>query len=253
VFELSPPKTKGGKWTEKVLHAFKGVASGAQFGDGANPNGGLVLDSTGAIYGTTYFGGNNVKGECEGGVGGTGCGIVFELIPPSQQGGKWTEKELHQFDGRDGSNSAAGVVFDGIGNLYGTTSFGPGPYGLAFELKKPSGNAHSWTEKVLHAFSDGSDGANPMAGLVLDAGGDLYGTALGGETYRGVVFRIKPPKRGDPWPLAVLYNFTGSTDGDHPTAGLLFDNKGNLYSTTEWGGTGQSCQGGCGTVYEVSP
>ncbi len=103
VFELSPPKTKGGKWSEKVLHGFKGVAPGAQFGDGASPNGGLVLDSKGALYGTTYFGGNNVKGECEGGVGGTGCGIVFKLTPPSQKGSKWTERVLHQFDGQDGS------------------------------------------------------------------------------------------------------------------------------------------------------
>ena len=174
VFELSPPKTKGGKWTEKVLHAFKGVKPGAQFGDGANPNGGLVLDSKGAIYGTTYFGGNNVKGECEGGVGGTGCGIVFKLTPLSQKGGKWTEKVLHQFDGQDGSNSAAGVVFDWIGNLYGTTSGGPAHgFGLVFQLKKPSSKAHSWTETALHAFSDGNDGANPMAGLVLDARGTL--------------------------------------------------------------------------------
>jgi len=254
VFELSPPKTKGGKWTEKVLHAFAGVDAGHNFGDGASPNGGLVLDSAGAVYGTTYFGGNNVKGECEGGVGGTGCGIVFKLTPPSRRDGKWTKKVLHEFDGQDGSNSAAGVVFDPLGNLYGTTSGGPADgFGLVFELKRPSGNARSWTETVLHAFSDGNDGANPAAGVILDAHGDLYGTALGGETHRGVVLRLKPPKRGDAWPLTVLYNFAGSGDADHPTASLVFDGKGNLYSTTEWGGTGQSCQGGCGTVYEVSP
>ena len=254
VFELSPPKTKGGKWTERVLYGFKGVAPGAQFGDGANPNGGLVLDSKGAIYGTTYFGGNNVKGECQGGAGGTGCGIVFKLTPPNQKGGKWTEKVLHQFDGQDGSNAAAGVVFDGNGNLYGTTSGGPqNGFGLVFELKRPSVKVRSWTEVVLHAFSDGSDGANPMTGLIFDANGDLYGTALGGGIPGGVVFRLKPPKRGNSWLLTVLYNLMGSPDGDHPVAGLIFDGVGNLYSTTEWGGTGQSCQGGCGTVFEVSP
>jgi hypothetical protein len=180
IFELSPPQTKGGKWTEKTLYGFKGVAAGAQFGDGANPNGGLVLDSKGAIYGTTYFGGNNVKGECQGGVGGTGCGIVFKLAPPSQKGGKWAEKVLDQFNGQDGSNSAAGLVFDGSGNLYGTTSFGPpNGSGLVFELKKPSERIHSWTETALHLFTDGSDGAYPMAGLIFDASGNLYGTALG--------------------------------------------------------------------------
>ena len=252
VFELSPPKTKGGAWTEKVLHSFKGVVAGAQFGDGANPNGGLVLDGKGAIYGTTYFGGNNQKGSCEGGVGGTGCGIVFALQPPTTKGGAWTEKLLHRFNGQDGSNSAAGVVLDGNGNLYGTTSFGPGPYGLVFELKKPCGTVHSWTETVLHVFHDGNDGANPLAGLIFDARGDLYGTALGGGTHRGVVFRLNPPKRGNSWSLTVLYNLGGSPDGDHPTAGLVFDSGGNLYSATEWGGTGRPCQG-CGAVFEVSP
>jgi len=254
VFELSPPKTKGGKWTETVLHGFKGVPAGAQFGDGANPNGGLVLDSRGAVYGTTYYGGNNVKGECQGGVGGTGCGIVFKLTPPSQKGGKWTEKVLHQFDGKDGSNSSAGVVFDGNGNLFGTTHFGPPHgFGLVFELKKPAGTVHSWTETVLHAFSDGNDGGYPIAGLIFDASGNLYGTALGGGVPGGVVFRLRPPKRGNSWPLTVLYNFTGSPDANHPTAGLSFDRRGNLYSTTELGGIGQSCQGGCGTVFEVLP
>jgi hypothetical protein len=257
VFELSPPKTKGGKWTERVLHAFKGVASGAQFGDGANPNGGLVLDSKGAIYGTTYFGGNNVKGECEGGVGGTGCGIVFELTPPSQKSKKWTEKVLHQFDGQDGSNSAAGVVFDGIGNLYGTTSFGPGPYGLAFELKKPSGNAHSWTETVLHAFSDGSDGASPMAGLVLDVHGTLCGTTAvaTNRNAQGTIFQLKPPtQKGKPWVFAADYTFQGPPDGAYPAARLIIGKGGTLFGSTQLGGTGQGCgTGNCGTVFEAKP
>lgn len=253
VFKLTPPKTKGGRWKEQVLYSFKGVGAGKQFGDGANPNGGLVLDSKGAIYGTTYFGGNNVQGQCAGGVGGTGCGIVFKLTPPITKGGKWTQTLLHRFNGRDGSNSAAGVVFDGNGNLYGTTSFGPGPNGLIFELKKPSGKIDSWTEAVLHLFTDGYDGGYPAAGLVFDSRGNLYGTALAGGIPRGVVFRLEPPKRGNSWPLAVLYNFTGSPDGNHPTASLIFDGRGNLYSTTEWGGTGQSCQGGCGTVFEAAP
>jgi hypothetical protein len=246
IFRLSPPKTKGGKWKEKVLYAFK---SGK---DGASPNGGLILDSKGAIYGTTYFGGNNQKGTCEGGVGGTGCGIVYKLSPPVSKGGPWTKKVLHLFKAQDGANSAAGVVFDGNGNLYGTTSDGPpNGFGLVFELKKPSGKVHSWAETVLYQFTNGSDGAYPMAGLSFDAGGSLYGTALGGATHRGVVFRLKAPKNGNAWPFTVLYNLKGSPDGDHPTAGLGSDRRGNLYSTTQWGGTGESCQGGCGTVFEV--
>jgi hypothetical protein len=254
VFELSPPKQKGGKWTEKVLYEFAGVEAGHSFGDGASPNGGLVLDSKGAVYGTTYYGGNNVKGECQGGTSGTGCGIVFELTPPIRKGGKWTKKVLLQFDGQDAANASAGVVFDGSGNLYGTTSFGPpNGSGLIFQLRKPSAKINAWAERVLYLFTDGSGGAYPMAGLIFDASGNLYGTALGGAIHGGVVFSLKPPKRANSWPFTVLYNLTGSPDGDHPTAALTFDSKGNLYSTTEWGGTGQSCQGGCGTVFEVSP
>jgi uncharacterized repeat protein (TIGR03803 family) len=201
VFKLNPPKTKSGKWTEKLLYQFAGVQAGHSFGDGANPNGGLVLDSKGAVYGTTYYGGNNVKGQCQGGTSGTGCGVVFELTPPSQNGGKWTRKVLHQFDGKDGANSSAGVVFDRHGNLYGTTVGGPGGNGLIFQLTKPSGQGHSWPGTVLHTFTDGNDGANPMAGLIFGASGDLYGTAYrgsGGSQY-GDVFRLKPPsERGRP-------------------------------------------------------
>jgi hypothetical protein len=256
IFELSPPKTKGGKWTEKVLYGFKGVAPGAQFGDGADPNGGLVLDSKGVIYGTTYYGGNNVKGQCQGGTEGTGCGIVFALQPPTTRGGKWTKKVLHQFNGKDGSNSAAGVVFDKSGNLYGATSGGPpNGYGLVFELKKPSGDVHSWTETVLCLFNNQSNGGTPWSGLVFDGRGDLYGTASAGDEFRGGnVFRLGPPSRkAGRWSLNVLHGFTGSPDGAHPAARVVLDTAGNVYGATQWGGTGQSCQGGCGTVFEVSP
>src|SRR5271155_4073578 len=255
VFELRPPTKKSGQWKEKVLYRFKGVKSGQQSGDGANPNGGLALDSKGAIYGTTYFGGNNQKGSCEGGVGGTGCGIVYKLTPPVNKDGAWTKKTLYLFNGRDGANSAAGVVFDGTGNLYGTTFAGPNGSGLAFELKKPSGSVHSWTETVLHAFSDGDDGANPEAGLIFDVRGDLYGTAyrgLAGSQY-GDVFRLKPPGGNGPWAFSVLYGFDTRSGPAQPAAGLALDDIGNVYGTSPYGGIGQACQGDCGTVFEVSP
>jgi hypothetical protein len=255
IFQLSPPQTKGGKWKEKVLYSFKGVTAGEQFGDGANPNGGLVFGGEGAIYGTTYFGGNNQKGVCEGGSGGTGCGIVFELSPPKKDGGAWTKKLIHQFDAKDGIGPAAGVVFDGSGNLYGTTFFGPpNGFGLIFELKKTSGKSSSWTETVLSLFNDESNGGSPISGLVFDASGDLYGTASAGDEFRGGnVFELDSSGQTEGgWALKVLYGFTGHPDAAHPAASLVF-RAGNLYSTTQWGGTNQSCQGGCGTVFEVSP
>jgi hypothetical protein len=142
VFELSPPKQKGGKWTQKVLHGFRCGT------DGAVPNGALVLDNKGAIYGTSFFGGNE-SGECNGGSGGTGCGTVFTLKPPATKGGTWTEKVLYRFHGKDGANPAAGVAFDGNGDLFGPAlAGGNGGYGLIFELKKPAGNVHSWTETL---------------------------------------------------------------------------------------------------------
>ncbi|MGB6677048.1 MAG: choice-of-anchor tandem repeat GloVer-containing protein [Terriglobales bacterium] len=245
IFELSPPKKPGGAWTEKTLHSFANIP------DGAEPNGGLILDSKGTIYGTTYYGGYNCPHNSN-----QGCGTAFELQPPTKKGGEWMETVLHRFkrDSSDGGDPMAGLRFDVAGYLYGTTlNGGPGQYGTVFCLRPPSKGARDWVETVLYGFGDGQQGADPEAGLIFDAHGDLYGTALGGETHGGVVFRLKPPKRGDSWPLTVLYNFTKSPDADHPTAGLVFDAKGNLYSTTEWGGTGQTCQGGCGTVFEISP
>jgi hypothetical protein len=242
VFELSPPKTKGGKWTEKVLHGFRGGT------DGANPNGGLVLDSKGAIYGTT-FGGGNESGQC----GSGGCGTAFELRPPATKSGFWTEKILSRFQPQDGANPAAGVVFGRDGKLFGTASAGAtNGNGDVFDLAAPTGGRGPWKETVLYHFG-GNDGTSPRGTPLFDAIGNLYGAALGGGTHGGVVFRLKPPRRGNSWPITVLYNLKGSPDGDHPTAALIFDGKGNLYSTTEWGGTGQSCQGGCGTVFEAKP
>jgi hypothetical protein len=242
VFEVSPSKKNGGAWTEKVLYSFK---SGM---DGANPNGGLIFDAKRTIYGTTQFGGND-SGDC----GSGGCGTVFDLKPPTKKNGAWSERVLYRFkSGPDASEPVAGLVSGGGGSVYGTT-LGGGNSGLGavFQLKRGSGSA--WIEKVLYRFSDGSDGANPMGPLTFAANGSLYGTALGGGTHRGVVFHLNPPKRGNPWSLSVLYNLKGSPDGDHPTTGLTLDKKGDLYSTTQWGGTGQSCQGGCGTVFETRP
>jgi hypothetical protein len=249
VFKLSAPKKKGGKWTEKILHSFAGVAEGQQFGDGANPNGGLVLDSTGAVYGTVTFGGYQ-KGICDPG----GCGATFELVPPAKKGEAWKEKVLYRFHGRDGATPMAGVIFGRDGRLYGTLSAGAtDANGTVFALAGQAGGGLPWMETVLYRFNDKGDGTSPRGALIFDASGSLSGTALGGATHRGVVFRLKAPKNGNTWPFTALYNLKGSPDGDHPTSGMASDRRGNLYTTTQWGGTGQSCQGGCGAVFEVSP
>jgi uncharacterized repeat protein (TIGR03803 family) len=248
VFELSPPKTKGGQWTEKVLHSFAGISNGKQEGDGANPNGGLILDSKGAIYGTTSIGGYNCPQ-----FQGVGCGTVFELKPPTKKGGAWAEKILHRFtDGNDGAGPNGGLIFDAKGSLYGTAG-GGGSQGLGTVFRLASKPSGGWGESVLHDFTDNLHGRGPGAPLAFDTAGNLYGTALGGSHLRGVLFRLTSRGEGGNWAFSDIYSFAGPPDGSYPSASIVFDKSKNLYSTTEGGGTGQACQGGCGTVFKLDP
>jgi uncharacterized repeat protein (TIGR03803 family) len=231
VFKLSPPKTKGGKWTAKVLHSFAGGT------DGANPNGGLVLDSKGVIYGATVWGGST---DCQG----PGCGTAFELKPPERSGGAWTEKILHRFtDGNDGAGPNGGLILDAKGSLYGAAG-GGGSHGAGVVFRLTAEPGAQWIETVLHSFQGGTDGSDPQ-GLVFDLIGNLYCSS-------GPIVRMQPPqgKQGN-WTLNVLYEFKGSPDGRNPL-GLIFGG-GALYGTTLYGGTGQSCQAGCGTVFKAWP
>jgi uncharacterized repeat protein (TIGR03803 family) len=227
VFELSPPKAKGGKWTEEVLHAFAGGT------DGANPNGGLVLNGNGAVYGTTNSGGNQ-SCQYEGQIG---CGTAFELKPPTKKGGGWSEAVLHHFDrtSSDGGNPMAGMVFDAKSRLYGITlNGGPGGGGVVFRLslsKKPG----SWTEAILYGFNGDTGGYDPEGALIFDASGNLYGTTNVGRggSLRGNVFQLKQPSGKDrAWTLSTIHGFTGIPDGENPTSRLTSDKAGNLYSTT---------------------
>jgi uncharacterized repeat protein (TIGR03803 family) len=177
LFELSP--TASGPWTFTMLHSFAGVP------DGSNPQGSLVFDAAGNLYGMTYSGGT--------GSGGIGAGTAFELSPGSSG---WTETILYNFTGQsDGGEPADGLIFDASGNLYGTTSFSEPihhNYGVAFRLSPSSGGG--WTEKVLHGFANGtSDGQYPYASLVFDKSGNLYGTtSFGGSADEGGIFKIVP-------------------------------------------------------------
>jgi hypothetical protein len=247
VFELSPPKQKGRKWTEKALHSFAGIESGKTSGDGASPNGGLVLDSDGAIYGTTSAGGLNCSHHS-----GLGCGTVFRLTSAINNGhASWSETVLHRFDPgqSDGGSPPAGVLLDSKGRLFGVTQTGGQVgFGTIFQLAPSSGHAGTWTETILYSFTGQQDIGSPQAGLTFNSRGDLYGTTLGGPYFSGIAFRLARPVRGSSWVFTNLYSLRGTPDGHYPAATLIFDASGDLYGTTQGGGTE-----GDGTIFEALP
>jgi len=228
VFELSP---NGSGWTETVLYSFAGSP------DGKNPYGGVTLDASGNLYGTTVAGGNST---CSG----DGCGVVFKL---TNSGGHWRESILYNFQGgKDGAGSGGAVVFDSAGNLYGTTPDGGArSMGVVYELI-PGANGQ-WTEKILHSFTGGNDGGvGSLGALLIDSAGNLYGVAeVGGANGSGTVYRLSPGANGT-WKGTTLYAFKGKPDAGSPYGGLILDQAGNLYGTTYYGGAN-----GGGAVYEL--
>jgi uncharacterized repeat protein (TIGR03803 family) len=231
VFKLTP--AGGGQWTESVLFSFD------CFDTGKNPHGGVTLDSQGNIYGTTVAGGGG--GFCVG----DGCGVVFQL---SQSGGSWIENVIYNFrDSPDGWGAGGAVVFDALGNLYGTTpDGGANEAGTVYQLSPHSGQ---WTETILHNFTGGDDGAvGGLGRLLVDRGGNLYGvTEVGGHYGAGTVYRVSRVTING-WHFATLYAFRGQPDASSPYGGLVADGRGNLYGTTYFGGSA-----GAGAAYQLSP
>lgn len=206
--------------TESTLHSFVAQRNGS------NPQGGLIADAAGNLYGVTSSG------------GAYGFGTVFELIP--DQGG-WTQKILYSFTGgSDGREPLGRLTFDSAGNLYGVT------IGNVFELE-PNRDG-SWTISVLQTFADEED---LEAGLVFDQAGNLYGTTIsGGSGQGGIVFELSPSSSGG-WTQTVLYSFSFSGGPSNPVGELVLDKAGNIFGALAYGGNG--CSGGCGAIYELSP
>jgi len=199
---------------ETVLYSFTGGA------DGANPRGGVIRDSAGNLYGTTYGGGTS------------GAGVVFKLDTSGHQ------TVLYTFTGgTDGGYPVAGVIRDSAGNLYGTaTGGGTAGAGAVYKLNTTG------QETVLYSFPGGAGGAGPQAGLTRDSAGNLYGTtAHGGTAGAGVVYELNAAGQA-----SVLYSFTGGADGNRPLGAVTRDSAGNLYATTNKGGTG------LGVVFELN-
>jgi uncharacterized repeat protein (TIGR03803 family) len=231
VFKLG--RQPNGTWRQTILYAFTG-----KNGDGVAPLGGVVLDSKGNLYGTTFQGGslNN--------------GTVFELTPNGN--GPWTETILYDFTGKsDGGSPRTPLTIDSAGNLYGTTpaKFGGSMGGTVFRLNQSGGQ---WIQTVLYTFgTNPSDGSSP-SGVVFDARGNLYGTTFAGgigcnNPGCGTVFILTPQSSG-PWKESILHQFESAADGSESASGLLVDNTAaRLYGTTQYGGS----RLGYGTIFLI--
>ena len=272
VILMITPLAAGQKFT--VLYSFKGLPD-----DGWGPLSGVVLDSSGNIYGTTYSGGNSTA--CP-----YGCGTIFKLDSAGN------ETVLHSFNKTDGRDVNAGVILDDAGTLYGATRAGGDfDYGTLFKfdpsgvlttllsfdltngsdpvgglLRDSKGTLYGTVEtgnpceggevfqlssnndfEILHCFN-GDGGFRPQSSLIRDSGGNLYGTTFfGGAANEGTVFRVA--KSG----FTVLHSFTKGADAQIPAAGLVRDSQGNLYGTTQGSRGFMTCaqHGGCGTVFKL--
>ena len=235
-------------WTYKVLYAFRADGTDASY-----PVAPVTMDAQGNLYGTTlqggYFGGTR-------GCQYFGCGTVFKLTKPQQEGSPWTESILYAFTyNTDGAGPWDGVVFGHDGNLYGTTNgggdlsaCGGGGCGVVYQLT-PNGN--TWTENVILAFN-GQNGADPggvQGGnqLLIDQGGNIWGTAYtGGANGYGTVYKLS----AGTWSYTDIHDFTNGADDESPQCTLTQDSAGNIYGTT----AGNSYYGvPPGSVFRITP
>jgi|CZKD01.1.fsa_nt_gi uncharacterized repeat protein (TIGR03803 family) len=238
VMELSPPAVSGGAWTMTTLYSF--VPYG---GTGYVPISDLVKDQAGALYGTTYSGGDPV---CN-------CGVVYKLNPPAVKGGAWTESVLHGFTGNDIDGRLPGATSLALttkGALYGVTARG-GTWDTGVLYQLTTTNGKTYTESVLYSFGDLADGSTPSGSILLDSKGNLYGvTSHGGAFGQGILYKFVPPANGQLGVESILYSFGGSTTtGSYPNGNLVFDSGGDVYGVTNGGGDAT----GDGVVYMLTP
>jgi uncharacterized repeat protein (TIGR03803 family) len=245
-FRLSP---NGKSYSFTSLRSFNSTAAGIE------PSSPLTPGPNGVFFGATSEGGKTTN--CY-----SGCGIIFELIPPVS-GTKWTTKLLYEFTGlKDGNTPAGNLALSSDGVLYGATERSSPGQGTIFSLTPPTSGTH-WTFKTLYTFTGGADGGQPSAGVSL-INGVLYGTAFEGGTSSncsdscGTAFSLTHTANGKSWIEATIYAF-GSvyaggnfTDGNNPISTLVADAHGVLYGTTVGGGTSTACDQGCGTVFSLT-
>jgi len=247
VIKLTKPAGGTGFWKAATIYRF---SDGTK--TGSYPQGGVVVDKAGNVYGTTQIGG---------GFGNPfGYGVVFALTPPTGGQAMWNETVLYRFQGgQDGAAPSAGLILGAAGNLYGTTAAGGGGpctisiftgCGTVFRLTPPAAAQAAWTETVLHRFT-GHDGANPQAGLTFDTAGNLYGTTMaGGASKTSTVFTLtRPASRDGLWSETILHRFASPSDSAAPglNPGVALGKAGQVYGTTLAAGKDSA-----GTVFELT-
>jgi uncharacterized repeat protein (TIGR03803 family) len=185
-YSLTPPAKKGQPWIETVLYSFDPISN-----VGSNPESPVIFDGAGNMYGNTAFGGDL---NCQGGFG---CGVVYELSPPTKEGDAWGYTTLYAFQGGpDGITPGGYVVFDSAGNLYGVTEYGGlSENGTAFRLSPMGGSGGPWAETVLHRFTGSNGEGSVPEGLTWGKWNSLYGVTEDGGTGCqdcGTAFEIRP-------------------------------------------------------------
>jgi uncharacterized repeat protein (TIGR03803 family) len=257
VFKLTAPGAGQTAWGYKIIYSFAGLA------DGSQPNGNLVFDADGDLYGTTSFGGDSDPGAL-------GNGIVFRLHPTDAGKTKWREQVIYRFQGgTDGAQSGSGLVVGKDGALYGVTPSGGDGLctqvnncGTAYRLKATSADKKHWAKARIHDFDITTDGMHPSGRLMLGKNGVLYGTTAdgGGQsdggTVAGTVFKLTPPAKTQPaWKFAVLARFIATdgiaADGVFPVGGVNFGPDGALYGTTSNQGNPKEASV-CGTAFRLA-
>lgn len=231
VYELAP--RPNGTYGFSVIHRFNKVASGVR-------SQGQLLEDEGILYGVTAAGGTS------------DMGTVFRLAPTT--GGGWKHTILHSFSGgeADGKYPYAGVVLGADGALYGTTQVGGrqfGERGTVYRLAKGPGGA--WNFSLIHAFSGGADGEQPLAPVTFGPGGALYGVTTmggGGTCFGGcgTAFRIVQNASGG-WTKKTIHSFTGGADGSAPRGGMTADANGAVWGMTPGGGGAAAA----GVIYKL--
>jgi uncharacterized repeat protein (TIGR03803 family) len=211
----------------KVIHAFTGGA------DGATGSAGRMVIRDGHLYGAATAGGTY------------GSGVVFELTPRGR--GEWDFSTIYSFRGQpDGSFPYGALLFDALGNIYGTTYYG-GANGIGSVYQLSPQAMGEWKESVLYSFQEGSDGNSPISNLVFDNAGNLYGTTSEGGLGSGTIFKLSPVGNGS-WTETVVHAFEGPPDGGFSYNGMVVDAFGNFYGATVHGGTDDD-----GSVYKFTP